>query len=129
MRTYLGILALAVLACALPASADAQCNEECVRLVKTDGTQVGYGCIESADSNRTCTATATSCSTSPCSSAFLYTPEGVFAGRFDGCADAAAESVRNAGRAVGQQGRLTLAVTRQALLRSLALRQTRAEPA
>lgn len=123
MRTALGFLALAVLASALPASAEAQCNEECVRLVKTDGTHAGYGCIESAESSRTCTATATSCSARACSSAFLYTPEGVFAGRFDGCADAAAESIRVAGRAVGQQGRLTLAATRKALLLRLALRR------
>ncbi|HEX2080467.1 MAG TPA: hypothetical protein VHG08_22380 [Longimicrobium sp.] len=127
MRTSLGILALAVLACALPASAEAQCNEECVRLVKTDGSHAGYGCIESADSRRTCTATSTSCTTTACSSALLYTPEGVFAGRLDGCADAAAESVRNAGRAAGQHGRLTAAIMRQALLRTLALRQTRLE--
>lgn len=124
MKKVAGMMAVALLACATPGAAEAQCNDGCVKFVKTDGSTGGYGCVEQEGSGQSCIATTTRCSLADCKYALLLTPEGEFAGTLDECA--ATESVRAAGRTLWRRGRLTLSAVRQALAPRLALRLTRA---
>lgn len=126
MRKVLGILAIAVLACGLPSPAEAQCNDACVRFVKSDGGTAGYGCVESTGSGQNCIATTTRCSLQTCMYAVRFTTEGAFAGVRDGCAAEAAASARVAARGVGRQVRSgAFSVSRELLGRRARLGLTR----
>ncbi len=82
MRTALAVLSLVFLACAVPPTAAAQCNDECIRLVTNDG--VGYGCITSS-TGMSCIATTTRCRLAECQETFLFSPGGQFAALINPC--------------------------------------------
>lgn len=126
MKFALVLPALALLALAGPGEAAAQCNDACTRLVKTDGSHSGYGCVISEGSNSNCMATTTYCRLRSCSSVLLHTPEGHFAGVRDRCDGSRIESARVVARAIASGGRVALSATRHALIRRLALALTRA---
>lgn len=93
MKRLLGVLAVAVLASAIPSDADAQCSAACLRLFKENGEIAGYGCVWSENSGTSCIASATRCIASRCANAFLTTPEGRVIGEIP-CANAAADATR-----------------------------------
>ena len=82
MRTALAVLSLVLLACAVPPTAAAQCNDECIRLVTNDG--VGFGCI-TGNTGMSCIATTTRCSLRECKETFLFSPGGQFAALINTC--------------------------------------------
>jgi hypothetical protein len=76
MKTPFALLALILLACALPASASAQCDGACGRYIKSNGEIGGFACFIVENSGSNCIATTRGCSLAPCSNAFLTTTHG-----------------------------------------------------
>jgi hypothetical protein len=88
MKTALSLLALVLLACALPRTASAQCEDGCAKLVR-DGIQTGWGCDYMEGSGMYCRATRTTCNLERCMYAYLTTPGGRLVEMRNGCAERA----------------------------------------
>ncbi|HLM66142.1 MAG TPA: hypothetical protein VK358_01380, partial [Longimicrobium sp.] len=84
MKTALSLLALVLLACALPRTASAQCEDGCAKLVR-DGVQTGWGCDYVEGSGMYCRATRTTCNLERCMYAYFRTPDGRFVEMRNGC--------------------------------------------
>lgn len=104
----------------LPATASAQCEGMCSRLMKQDG-QAIYGCYHAPGSVYDCWATATRCTLIRCSTALLTTPEGRVVGVRNGCDQPQAVPARVASALRGMNERVTASLALR--LRTLALAQ------
>lgn len=119
MKSALSLLALVLLACTLPRTATAQCDDGCARLVR-NGVPTGWGCDYVEGSGMSCIATRTSCSLQRCMNAYLTTPGGRFVEMRSECArpEAAPARVASALRAVSERAAASLALRQRILARS-----------
>lgn len=111
MNKLFGVLAVALLASAVPDSASAQCGAVCTRFVKETGEVGGHGCV-SALNNDSCIATVRRCTVSRCANALLTTPEGRVVGQL-ACGAAAGESGRSIAAALRLPAELFAEITRR----------------
>lgn len=102
MKRSLAVFAFA-LACVLmhPPRAGAQCNEQCVKFVSSQGS--GYGCIVNNDSGAACIARSTNCYMKLCWNAMVTDPSGRMLAVAGICGDNV--TVRSLARSSGQEAR------------------------
>ena len=121
MKTALSLLALVLLACALPRPASAQCDDGCARLVR-NGLLAGWDCVYVEGSGQACSATRYQCVLTRCDFAFLTTPDGRLVEMRDGCEKPATLPARVAAALNVAHGRVSEAISRQMRMVALATR-------
>lgn len=129
MKTTLALLALVLLACALPAGASAQCDGSCGRYIKSNGEIGGFACIIVENSGSNCIATTRGCSLAPCSNALLITPQGRLVAVREGCPEPRAAPARVAAALRLTGDRIAAALTQQMRTTALEARQRGPAPA
>lgn len=112
MKTAFSLLAVVLLACALPRTASAQCDDGCAKLVK-EGQPAGWGCVYMEGSGRVCSANRYQCVLTRCDFAYLTTPDGRLVEMRNGCPESRTMPARVASALRQVSDRVSAALTQQ----------------